>query len=191
MKKNEKIFLYISFFHLMEFIQIDPESNNSSDLKNHYVNLISSERTKFKVPTNILPVSIMITIMLENVDFDDEDLEESERDIPLLNINDKCLKKVIEFMEHYHVEKMPDIKKPLISSLLEDCVQKWYVDFIDVDDDFLYSLINAANYMDIQPLLNLGCAKVALSIRNKPPEEIREILKLDKKSKTNDNEKDE
>ena len=172
----------------MEFIQKDQKNNKSSDL--NYVNLISSEKTIFKVPTNILYISNMITVMIDNVNFDDEDLEDSEREIPLLNINDECLKKIIEFMEHYHVEKMKDIEKPLISNSLVDIVQEWYADFINVDDDFLYSLINAANYMDIWPLLNLGCAKVALSIKNKPPEEIRKIFNLDEKNKDNKNDEE-
>ena len=53
----------------MEFIQKDQKNDKSSDL--NYVNLISSEKTIFKVPTNILYISNMITIMIENVDFDD------------------------------------------------------------------------------------------------------------------------
>ena len=151
-------------------------------LTNNYALLISSEKTIFKVPINILSVSYLITVMLDNVDFDNEDLEDNEREMPLFSVNDKCLKKIIEFMEHYYDEKMVDIEKPLISSNLEDIVQKWYADFINVDNDFLYSLINAANYMDIRPLLNLGCAKIASTLRNKPPEEIRKIFNLDEKN---------
>ena len=44
--------------------------------------------------------------------------------------------------------------------------------------------------MDIRPLLNLGCAKVALSIKNKPPEEIRKIFNLDEKNKDNKNDEE-
>ena len=163
------------------------EINKPSDLKYGYVKLISSEKTIFEVPTNILSISNLIKTMMDDVDFDNEDLEDSEREIPLFNITDKCLKKIIEFMEHFNEEQMKDIEKPLISNLIEHIVQKWYADFINVDDDFLYSLINAANYMDIRPLLNLGCAKVALSIKNKSPEEIRKIFNLDEKNKDNKN----
>jgi len=164
----------------MENILTDLENDKQSDL--NYVKLISSEKNIFKVPANILCVSNMISVMLDNVNFDNENLEDDEREIPLFNVNEKCLIKIIEFMKQHHVEKMKDIEKPLNSDSLEDIVQKWYADFINVDDDFLYSLINAANYMDIRPLLNLGCAKVALSIKNKPPEEIRKIFNLDEKS---------
>ena len=41
--------------------------------------------------------------------------------------------------------------------------------------------------MDMWPLLNLGCVKVALSIKNKPPKEIRKIFNLYEKNKDNKN----
>ena len=65
-----------------------------------------------------------------------------------------------------------------MASKLEVAGLEWYADFIDVEQDFLFELINAANYMDIQPLLNLSCAKVASSIKNKTPEEIRKIFNI-------------
>lgn len=40
----------------------------------------------------------------------------------------------------------------------------------------LYDLILAANYMDIQSLLHLGCAKVASLIKGQPLEKIKDIL---------------
>lgn len=164
------------------------EYNKYCDLTNNYAYLISSEKNSFKVPINILSISNMVAVMLDNIDFDNGDLEDNEREIPLFNVNDKCLIKIIQFMEHYHVEKMKDIEKPLRSSDLKDIIQEWYADFINIDDDFLFSLINAANYMDIQPLLNLGCAKVASLIKNKTPEEIRNIFNLDeKKDKESEN----
>ena len=44
---------------------------------------------------------------------------------------------------------------------------------MDVDQELLFELILAANYMDIKPLLDLTCATVASMIKGKTPEEIR------------------
>ena len=145
---------------------IQLNNNESSEI---YVTLISSENTKYKIPVNILSISNMINVMVDN---------DSDEDMPLFNVNDKCLTKIIEFMKYYHNDKMNNIEKPLKSSDLKQIIQEWYADFIDVDQDFLFKLIKAANYLDIQPLLNLGCAKVASSIKNKTPEEIREIFNI-------------
>ena len=49
---------------------------------------------------------------------------------------------------------------------------------MDVDQEELFELILAANYMDIKPLLDLTCAKVATMIKGKTPEQIRKQLNI-------------
>ena len=39
-------------------------------------------------------------------------------------------------------------------------------------------VFQAANYMDIKPLLDLTCAKVASMIKNKSPEQIRKTFNI-------------
>ena len=43
------------------------------------------------------------------------------------------------------------------------------------DQEMLFELILAANFMDIKPLLDLACAKVASMIKGKTPEDIRKV----------------
>lgn len=59
---------------------------------------------------------------------------------------------------------------------LKDFVQEWYVDFIAVKQPVLFELIRAANYMDIKPLLELGCASIASLIKGKKEDEVRELF---------------
>ena len=49
----------------------------------------------------------------------------------------------------------------------------WYASFVEIDQDTLFELIMAANYLDIKQLLDLACAKVASQIKNKSVKEIR------------------
>ena len=49
---------------------------------------------------------------------------------------------------------------------------------MDVDQEELFELILAANYMDIKPLLDLTCAKVATMIKGKTPEQIRKQFNI-------------
>ena len=73
---------------------------------------------------------------------------------------------------------MTEIEKPLKSANMVDVVQKWYAEFIDLDQTLLFELILAANYMDIKPLLDLTCATVASMIKGKSPEEIRSTFNI-------------
>ena len=53
------------------------------------------------------------------------------------------------------------IEKPLRSSKMEQVVPEWDAKFVDAPQETLFELILGANYMDIKPLLDLTCAKVA------------------------------
>ena len=57
-------------------------------------------------------------------------------------------------------------------------VQEWYANFVDIDQEKLFELILAANFMDIEPLLDLTCAAVASLIKGKTPEEIRKTFNI-------------
>ena len=49
---------------------------------------------------------------------------------------------------------------------MQDVVaDKWYATFIEVEQEVLFELILAANYLDIKPLLELGCASVAAMMK--------------------------
>jgi hypothetical protein len=52
------------------------------------------------------------------------------------------------------------------------------VDFVDVDQEVLFELILAANYMDVKALLDLCCAKVASMMKGKPAEAIRKTFNI-------------
>merc|ERR1719361_3000813 len=80
------------------------------------------------------------------------------------------------FCTHYGQDPMTEIEKPLKSAVMSEVVQKWYADFVNVEQVLLFELILAANYMDIKPLLDLTCATVASMIKGKTPEEIRQTF---------------
>ena len=60
---------------------------------------------------------------------------------------------------------------------MKNGASEWDVNFIEFKNlDDLVDLIVAANFLDIQGLLALGCAKVATIIKGKSVEEIREVF---------------
>jgi S-phase kinase-associated protein 1 len=73
---------------------------------------------------------------------------------------------------------MTEIEKPLKSANMAEVVQPWYAEYVNVEQDVLFELILAANYMDIKPLLDLTCASVASLIKGKSPEDIRRTFNI-------------
>ena len=136
------------------------------------VNLVASDGESFEVALDTAMLSNLIMMM---DDGGDGDLD----DVPLPNVNADILTKVIAFMTEYKREKMNEIAKPLVSENMSQVVQTWYADFVTgLEQDTLFELILAANFMDIKPLLDLTCATVASMIKGKTPEDIRKHFNI-------------
>jgi S-phase kinase-associated protein 1 len=137
------------------------------------VDLVSQEGDNFQVDVNVAKMSELVKTMIP----EDEDDSESQ-EIPLPNVKSQILGKVLEFCKHYAEEPMNEIEKPLKSANMGEVVQEWYASYVDVEQEVLFELILAANYMDIKPLLDLTCATVASMIKGKTPEEIRKTFNI-------------
>lgn len=138
------------------------------------VHLVSQEGEQFEVPLDVATMSELVKTM-----FDFEQPEDEVQEIPLPNVKSSILSKVIDFLIQYKKDPMFEIEKPLKSSNINEVVQEWYADFVNVDQEILFELINAANFMDIKPLLDLTCATIASMIKEKTPEEIRRHFNIE------------
>lgn len=126
------------------------------------------------MPVQVAKMSELVKTMMD----EEEDGDENVAEIPLPNVKATVLAKVIEFCTHHQTEPMTEIEKPLKSAIMAEVVQRWYADFVNVEQVLLFELILAANYMDIKPLLDLTCATVASMIKGKTPEEIRKTFNI-------------
>ena len=68
--------------------------------------------------------------------------------------------------------------QPLKSGDISNLVPEWYSNFVSIDQEMLFELILAANYMEIHQLIDLTCATVTTMIRGKSNEEIRNTFNL-------------
>mmetsp|Transcript_35278 Transcript_35278/g.43187 ORF Transcript_35278/g.43187 Transcript_35278/m.43187 type:complete len:167 (+) Transcript_35278:108-608(+) len=136
------------------------------------VNLVSKEGDTYEVP---IPVAKMSKLVETTID---EETDEDVQEIPLPNVKAAVLAKVIEYCTHYKSEPMTPIQTPLKSARIEEVVQKWYADFVKVEQVLLFELVTAANFMDIKPLLDLTCFAVAVMIKGKSADEIRKIFNI-------------
>ncbi|CAI0547361.1 unnamed protein product [Linum tenue] len=101
----------------------------------------------------------------------------ADNGIPLPNVTAKILAMVIEYCKNHHGS--PDGMGDDDDGAVEDEAMKtWDKKFVKVDQDTLFDLILAANYLNIKELLDLTCKTVADMMSGKTPEEIRKIFNI-------------
>jgi S-phase kinase-associated protein 1 len=128
----------------------------------------------FEVPVAVGKMSVLVQDTLG--EHDEDSLEMVE--IPLPNVASDVLEKVLDYCTKHQEDPMTPIQTPLRSSKLEELVQPWYAEFVQVPREMLFDLVAAANFMDIKPLLDLTCLAVSILIKGKSASELREMFNL-------------
>ena len=74
---------------------------------------------------------------------------------PLLTF--QCLVQVLEYCEHHRGERLPttDAESQDETRKRTTDISEWDQKFIAVDQEMLFEIILAANYLDIKPLLSV------------------------------------
>tara|TARA_Y100000991_G_scaffold215681_1_gene207411 strand:- start:4774 stop:5277 length:504 start_codon:yes stop_codon:yes gene_type:complete len=105
---------------------------------------------------------------------------EENLSIKLDNVDSSVFLKITDFLELYNNDPFQKIDKPLKSDDLSYCVGKEYINFLDtMEMELLFEVIKAANFLEIESLLDLTCAKVATMLKGKSVEEIRETFGIE------------
>jgi S-phase kinase-associated protein 1 len=94
--------------------------------------------------------------------------------IPIPNVTGKILAMIIEYCKkHVEAEAASSDEKPS-----EDDLKAWDADFVKIDSTTLFELVIAANYLNINNLLNLTCNTIGEMIKGKTSEEIRQTFNI-------------
>ena len=97
----------------------------------------------------------------------------------LTEVNEKVIGKIYEYLENYNGKPPKNIENPLQTEELKNVTDKFSADFIDqIPLDDLINLTYSATYMEINPLIDLCCAKLACKIQNKEEEEIFKVFNI-------------
>ncbi|KAJ1500262.1 hypothetical protein HMI55_006813 [Coelomomyces lativittatus] len=135
--------------------------------------LVSSDNQVVQVSRTIAERSVLLKNMMDDIP-SSEDAE-----IPITNVTHRVLKKVLEYCEHHKDDPMVAPEQDFLEERrASDDIDDWDAEYINVDQEFLFEIIMAANYLDIEPLLDLGCKTVANIIKGKSPEEIRKVFNI-------------
>lgn len=149
--------------------------------------LVSVEGERFVVDRKIAERSLLLKNYLQDLNNDlrdaeggevDEESDEEDNEIvmPVPNVRSSVLQKVIEWAVHHKDSNFPDEEDD--DSRKAAPVDPWDREFLKVDQEMLYEIILAANYLNIKPLLDAGCKVVAEMIRGRTPEEIRRTFNI-------------
>ncbi|EFO83694.1 hypothetical protein CRE_02825 [Caenorhabditis remanei] len=136
-----------------------------------YFKLESKENTELKISALAAEQSGLLSKMVKHLDLS-ADYENMEP-IPITNISEKTLVKVIEWCEKHKEDPMLEDRLPDPPVVV---IPDWDQEFLQIDNVELFDLIVAVNYLNIQRLMNYACKKVALMGKGKSPEELRVIF---------------
>ncbi|EDW35857.1 GL16990 [Drosophila persimilis] len=135
------------------------------------IRLESSDKEIFDTDQEIAKCSETIKTALEDLG------DESDNSVlPLPNVNSLILKKVLHWAT-YHKDDAELAEEDENKEKRTDDISSWDADFLKVDQGTLFELILAANYLNIQGLLDVTCKTVANMIKGgKSPQDIRDTF---------------
>ncbi|GAX14543.1 hypothetical protein FisN_6Lh320 [Fistulifera solaris] len=111
-----------------------------------------------------------------------EDIENADvGEISVPKVEGAILELIVKFLNHHAEEPLIKINHPIEGDTVEDVVkQEWYATFInELHEKVVYKLLLAANFMHIQPLLDLVVLRIAWLFSKKSPDELKALLKFE------------
>ncbi|ELR08506.1 hypothetical protein VC83_00413 [Pseudogymnoascus destructans] len=136
------------------------------------ITLVSNDGVPIVVKRQVAERSMLIVNMMEDLG------ETAGAEVPIPNVNESVLRKVIEWCEHHKDDPPASADDDSDSRKKTTDIEEWDQKFMQVDQEMLFEIILASNYLDIKPLLDVGCKTVANMIKGKSPEEIRKTFNI-------------
>ncbi|KIW09073.1 E3 ubiquitin ligase complex SCF subunit sconC [Verruconis gallopava] len=137
------------------------------------ITLTSSDGVDITVPRQVATRSVLIKNLI-----DDLGEAATSEPVPIPNVNEAVLKKVMEWCEHHKNDPPATNDDDADSRKKSTDIEEWDQKYMQVDQEMLFEIILAANYLDIKALLDVGCKTVANMIKGKSPEEIRKTFNI-------------
>ncbi|KAL7626640.1 E3 ubiquitin ligase complex SCF subunit scon-3 [Parahypoxylon ruwenzoriense] len=138
-----------------------------------HIRLQSNDNIKIDVEKAVAERSLLIKNMLDDLGPNAEG-----QTIPIPNVTEPVLRKVIEWCEHHRNDPPASNEDESDSRKKTTDIDEWDQKFMQVDQEMLFEIILASNYLDIKALLDVGCKTVANMIKGKSPEEIRKTFNI-------------
>lgn len=134
--------------------------------------LKSSDGKEFEVEEAVVKMSVTLKNLIEDLGDDNDSA------IPVPNVTSNILEKVIDFCKEHKDD--PVLTEEQALEKRHEEITGFDAEFVKVDQNTLFDMILAANFLDIKPMLDLTCKTVACMIRahGKSPEDIRQHFNI-------------
>ena len=146
----------------------------------HSIKVVCSDNTEFEIDMQAACYigTINDALSAANLKYElADDRSKSTLAIPtepihLSKVTGTVMRKVLEYVEHHKNDPpLPDNYDVQVREW--DHIDEWDESYLKVDQMTLFSIICAANYLNIKTLLTLTCKTVAGMIRGKGVDELR------------------
>jgi hypothetical protein len=159
-----------------------------------FLTLVSNDNQSFEIEKQYCKISDFIWNLVE--------LDSAKKEIPV-NVSGKLLEIIVNFIKHYGEEgqQFDRIQAPVPKDfkkckfILEEKENifdlPFYTELLESNDIDYMSLVRTVNYLSIQPMLELVCARIANITRDMTKEEEIKFLQISEEDytemkKTND-----
>jgi len=155
-----------------------------------YVVFVSSDGVEYKVSLPIASLSGLVQNFQEIERVEDGSMSGSENGnessnirLELKNISSKHFPQIVEFMNFYHENPYSKFKRPFddpkdIKKFMKDLHFPYYQNFAK-NFFLIFDLLNIANYMQINPLIELLSAHLGANLKYLEEDDVRSTLGID------------
>lgn len=132
--------------------------------------LISNDDHAFIISEDAMKLSKTLAGLIQNIGMINTADDEG---IPVANVSGKYLELIVKWCE-YHKRDAPSGVKTFPRVVI---IPEWDLEFFKaLDNEELFELILATNYLDIDKLMDYACKTVSSMAAGKTPEELRVIF---------------
>ncbi|CAO4368500.1 unnamed protein product [Caenorhabditis nigoni] len=149
-----------------------PEVAAAPEVPESFYYVHGKDKVVLKVSAGALRHSALIHGMISNLGYTEEQAKANP--FPFENIDGDILKMVVDWCNQHKGKPTPPEDTNLPKQVNIPEWDKKFLEEID-EKDKLFDLVLAVNYLEIKELLTYCCKQVAMMVKGKSPEEIREI----------------
>ncbi|KAI0508582.1 s-phase kinase-associated protein 1 [Xylaria bambusicola] len=140
------------------------------------VTLASNDGVEVQATLAAVKQSTTLSTMFEVLD----ESKTTNLPVPIPGVDGETLRVVMEWCEEYQHVTEADNSLKLGNGATK--IPEWsnvFLTKVGLDRDLFFKLINAANYLEIQPLLRYSILKLARKLEMMNPEQMREYLHIE------------